>query len=186
MTPSTVEVLAAVAEGDKADIDRQSQQHTRGLQRSVRKMSPSDRGKLIWKLADLIEEECGRVCHREDAGQRSRPLTISKARGTVRSAIDCFRLHGGLGDRSIRGTATLNIRRAGQLLCVHAARSLSAWWTDHSVELPAAHGRVESCSRTRRGLLRSTEARRANTSIPRCRLGRTFRRSGIPGRRSQM
>src|SRR5438477_10228257 len=54
--PSTGEALATVAEGDRADIDlavktaRQAFDSGRWC-----KMWASDRGRLIWKLADLTE-----------------------------------------------------------------------------------------------------------------------------------
>ncbi|HET8826843.1 MAG TPA: aldehyde dehydrogenase family protein, partial [Terriglobales bacterium] len=55
--PSTGEVLATVAEGDKADIDLAVKAARKAFEGGPwRKMSVSERGRLIWKLADLIEQ----------------------------------------------------------------------------------------------------------------------------------
>src|SRR5256885_16496429 len=59
--PSTGEVLAQIAEGDKADIDKAVSAARAAFKGPWRKMAPSDRGKLLWKLADPPEkhpEEC--------------------------------------------------------------------------------------------------------------------------------
>src|SRR5277367_7135571 len=56
--PATEEVIAQVAEGDAADVDlavaaaRQAFDHG-----PWRRMDARDRGRLIYQLADLIEEE---------------------------------------------------------------------------------------------------------------------------------
>src|SRR5271163_658564 len=54
--PATGEVLAHVAEGDKEDIDRAVAAARAAFDTGPwSKMTPADRGRLIWKLADLIE-----------------------------------------------------------------------------------------------------------------------------------
>src|SRR5947209_17686701 len=59
MNPATGEVLTQVAEASAADVDRAVQAARRAFDdRSGpwRKMSASERGRLIWKLADLVEK----------------------------------------------------------------------------------------------------------------------------------
>src|SRR5438105_8287716 len=54
--PSTGEVLATVAEGDGADIDLAVKAARKAFDSGPwRKMSPSQRGRLIWKLGDLSD-----------------------------------------------------------------------------------------------------------------------------------
>src|SRR5579884_1726674 len=54
--PATGEVLAWVAEGDKKDIDRAVKAARRAFQSGPwSKLTPDERGRLIWKLADLLE-----------------------------------------------------------------------------------------------------------------------------------
>ena len=54
--PATGEVLAQVPEGDKDDIDRAVSAARRAFEGRWRRMTPSERGQLIWKLGDLIEQ----------------------------------------------------------------------------------------------------------------------------------
>src|ERR1700675_4890445 len=54
--PATGEVLAQVAEGDKADIDAAVKAARRAFESGPwSRMSATQRGKLVWKLGDLIE-----------------------------------------------------------------------------------------------------------------------------------
>src|SRR3954470_9056237 len=54
--PATGEVLANVAEGDKADIDAAVKAARAAFNGPWRRMTASQRGKLIWKLGDLIDQ----------------------------------------------------------------------------------------------------------------------------------
>jgi phenylacetaldehyde dehydrogenase len=55
--PATGEILAHVAEGDKEDINRAVQAARRAFDDGPwRKMTASQRGQRIWKLADLLEQ----------------------------------------------------------------------------------------------------------------------------------
>src|ERR687884_55033 len=53
--PATGETLAVVAEGDKADIDKAVQAARRAYEGKWGKMSARDRGRLLYKLSQLIE-----------------------------------------------------------------------------------------------------------------------------------
>jgi len=54
--PSTGEVLTRVAEGDREDVDRAVSAARRAFEGGPwAEMSPSERGKLLWRLADAIE-----------------------------------------------------------------------------------------------------------------------------------
>src|SRR3984957_2378847 len=59
INPATGEVLTQIAEGSSADVDRAVNAARRALEDRNgpwRKMSASERGLLIWKLADLLEK----------------------------------------------------------------------------------------------------------------------------------
>src|SRR5246127_77560 len=59
INPATGEVLTQIAEGSAADVDRAVDAARRALEDRNgpwRKMSASERGRLIWKLADLLEK----------------------------------------------------------------------------------------------------------------------------------
>src|ERR1700740_1136071 len=55
--PSTGEVLAMIAEGDRADIDLAVKAARKAFDTGPwrNKMTASERGRLMWKLADLID-----------------------------------------------------------------------------------------------------------------------------------
>src|SRR5947209_19432407 len=58
--PSTGKVMAQIAEGDKADIDLAVRSSRKAFDKGAwRKMSASERGRLIWKLGDLLEKRQG-------------------------------------------------------------------------------------------------------------------------------
>ena len=62
--PATGQVLANVAEGDAEDINRAVAAARAAFDTGPwRRMTPSQRGRLIWKLGDLLEPQqrwCGR------------------------------------------------------------------------------------------------------------------------------
>ncbi|MDI3327263.1 MAG: aldehyde dehydrogenase family protein [Alicyclobacillaceae bacterium] len=88
--PATGEILAQVAEGDKEDIDRAVQAARRAFESGPwPKMTPSERGKLLYRLADLLEEHLEELAQLEtlDNGKPIReslnadlPLTIEHFR----------------------------------------------------------------------------------------------------------
>ncbi len=54
--PSTGEVLAQVAEGDREDIEQAVKAARKAFDHGPwRRLTGSERGRLIWKLADLLE-----------------------------------------------------------------------------------------------------------------------------------
>src|SRR5882724_1111202 len=62
INPATEEVIASVAEGDAADIDLAVKAARKAFETGDwPKMDARDRGRLIYKLADLIEEEAAEL-----------------------------------------------------------------------------------------------------------------------------
>ena len=55
--PATGEVLSRVAEGDKADVDAAVRAARQAFDHGPwRSLTASERGRMIWKLADLLEQ----------------------------------------------------------------------------------------------------------------------------------
>lgn len=55
--PATGEVLAQVAEGDRDEIDQAVAAARKAFETGAwPKMAPAERGRLLWKLADLIDK----------------------------------------------------------------------------------------------------------------------------------
>ncbi|HEY4710112.1 MAG TPA: aldehyde dehydrogenase family protein [Candidatus Acidoferrales bacterium] len=92
--PATGEVLANVAEGDKEDINR-AVAAARAAFDTGRwsKITPSQRGKMIWKLADLIEQHAEEFAQLESL-DNGKPLAIARI-ADIPGTIDLFRYMAG-------------------------------------------------------------------------------------------
>ncbi|WP_447971274.1 aldehyde dehydrogenase family protein [Nitrospira sp. M1] len=92
--PATGEVLAHVAEGETHDIDRAVHAaRTAFDQGPWRQITTSERGKLIWKLADLMEAHLEEFAQLETL-DNGKPLTVARV-ADVPLAIDLFRYMAG-------------------------------------------------------------------------------------------
>src|ERR1039458_10146961 len=88
--PATGEVLAKVAEGDREDIDRAVKAARKAFEGDAWSyMSPSRRGRLIWKLADLLEARAEEFAQLESL-DNGKPLSIARV-ADVPLAVDLFR-----------------------------------------------------------------------------------------------
>jgi phenylacetaldehyde dehydrogenase len=77
--PATGEVLAQVAEGDSADIDAAVKAARKAFDSGPwSRMTSSDRGKLVWKLADLLEQHLEEFATLETL-DNGKPLTVARA-----------------------------------------------------------------------------------------------------------
>lgn len=77
--PATGSVLAEVAEGDREDINRAVSAARAAFDSGPwRRMTPSERGRAIWKLADLIEQHADELALLETL-DNGKPLTIARA-----------------------------------------------------------------------------------------------------------
>src|SRR6478736_4883450 len=92
--PATGEVLARVAEGDREDIDRAVKAARAAFETGPwSKMTPSERGRLIWKLADLLEQNLEEFAELEML-DNGKPLKIARV-ADVPLAVDLFRYMAG-------------------------------------------------------------------------------------------
>src|SRR5580704_8516056 len=77
--PATGEVLAHVAEGDREDIDRAVKAARNAFEKGPwAKISPSERGRMMWRLADLLEENLEEFAELESL-DNGKPLKIARA-----------------------------------------------------------------------------------------------------------
>ena len=106
--PATGEVLAQVAEGDSQDIEEAVKAARKAFDHGPwRRMTASERGRLIWKLADLLE------AHTEEFGyleslDNGKPLAIAKA-ADVPLAVDLFRYMAGWATKIEGNTIPLSV-----------------------------------------------------------------------------
>ncbi|HEV7219191.1 MAG TPA: aldehyde dehydrogenase family protein, partial [Terriglobales bacterium] len=92
--PATGEVLARVAEGDRADIEQAVKAARRAFESGKwPEMTPSKRGRLLWKLADLLEANLEEFAQLETL-DNGKPLTVARV-ADVPLAIDMFRYMAG-------------------------------------------------------------------------------------------
>ncbi|HZR63656.1 MAG TPA: aldehyde dehydrogenase family protein [Terriglobales bacterium] len=107
--PSTGEVLAQVAEGDKADIDLAVKAARKAFDTGPwrNKMTASDRGRLIWKLGDLIEEHLEEFAYLESL-DNGKPLTVARA-ADVPLAAELFRYMAGWATKLEGNTIALSV-----------------------------------------------------------------------------
>ena len=92
--PATGEVLAQVAEGDRADIDAAVKAARKAFDSGPwSRMTSSERGKLVWKLADLLEEHLEEFATLETL-DNGKPLAVARA-ADVPLAVDMFRYMAG-------------------------------------------------------------------------------------------
>ena len=92
--PATGEVLAHVAEGEQADIDLAVRAARKAFESGPwPEMSPSERGKLLWKLAELIDQNGEELAEMETL-DNGKPVFFSRI-VDVPTASDAFRYYAG-------------------------------------------------------------------------------------------
>ena len=92
--PATGEVLAHVAEGDKEDVDRAVAAARAAFDKGPwRNITPSERGRVIWKLADLLEKHLEEFAQLECLDQ-GKPLGLTRM-VDIPNSIDQLRYYAG-------------------------------------------------------------------------------------------
>jgi phenylacetaldehyde dehydrogenase len=106
--PSTGEVLCQVAEGDREDIDRAVRAAREAFERGPwHRMTTSERGRMIWKLADLLEQHQEEFAELE-ALDNGKPLTVARA-ADVPLAVDNLRYFAGWATKIEGNTIPLSV-----------------------------------------------------------------------------
>jgi phenylacetaldehyde dehydrogenase len=106
--PATGEVLAQVAEGDKADIDAAVKAARKAFDSGPwSRLTASERGKLVWKLADLLEQHLEAFATLETL-DNGKPLTVARA-ADVPLAVDMFRYMAGWATKLEGTTIPLSV-----------------------------------------------------------------------------
>src|SRR5450432_458976 len=104
--PATGETLARVAEGDTEDIDRAVRAARRAFDEGPwGRMTPSDRGRIIWRIGDLILQHVDELAQLESL-DNGKPFAVAQA-ADVPLAADLFHYMAGWATK-IEGN-TINI-----------------------------------------------------------------------------
>lgn len=95
--PATGEVIAVVAEGNAKDIDKAVQAARRALESGPwSRMDAADRGRLLFKLADLVEREKEQLAQLESLNCGK---TITDSRADLEGVINTLRYYAGWADK---------------------------------------------------------------------------------------
>jgi phenylacetaldehyde dehydrogenase len=107
--PATGEVLAKVAEGDREDIDRAVKAARKAFDGGAwPNMTASERGRLIWKLGDLLEQHAEEFSQLESL-DNGKPLSVARA-ADIPLAIDLFRYMAGWATKIEGNTIPVSLK----------------------------------------------------------------------------
>ena len=107
LNPSTGDVIANVAEGDKADVDLAVKAARKQFEGGAwRKMNARERGRLIYKFADLIEKNFDELAALETL-DNGKPIADSRG-ADLPLALDCYRYYAGWADKIEGKTIPIN------------------------------------------------------------------------------
>jgi len=98
INPSTGEEICRVAEADAVDVDKAVKAARAAFERGPwRKMSASQRGRLLYRLADLIEQNADEIARLESL-DNGKPFSVAKA-VDVAASVACYRYFAGWADK---------------------------------------------------------------------------------------
>jgi hypothetical protein len=107
INPANGETIAHVAEGEAPDIDRAVKAARRAFDRGLwRKMNARERGRLLYKLADLIEKNFDELAALETL-DNGKPISDSRA-ADLSLVLDCYRYYAGWADKIEGKTIPIN------------------------------------------------------------------------------
>ncbi|TGO44737.1 hypothetical protein BOTNAR_0753g00030 [Botryotinia narcissicola] len=96
INPATEEVITSVHEATEKDVDIAVAAARKAYEEEWRKVTPEGRGKLLVKLADLIEKNADLLAAVESLDNGK---AISMAKGDVAAVAGCLRYYGGWADK---------------------------------------------------------------------------------------
>src|SRR5439155_1666255 len=121
LNPATGDTLLEVAEGDAPDVDLAVQAALRAFEGPWGKMSASERGRLLWKLGDLMNAKASELAQLEtldtgkpnwDSARRAERRARIRTHGGWRARRACGRERRSLHGRNDHGAADRAERRA--------------------------------------------------------------------------
>jgi aldehyde dehydrogenase (NAD+) len=98
VNPATGEEICQVAEADAADVEKAVKAARAAFEQGPwRKMLASERGRLLHRLADLIEQNTDELARLESL-DNGKPVSVAKA-VDVRATVSCYRYFAGWADK---------------------------------------------------------------------------------------
>jgi phenylacetaldehyde dehydrogenase len=106
--PATGETLARVAEGDAEDINRAVRAARRAFEEGPwSRMTPSERGRIVWKIGDLILEHVDELAQLESL-DNGKPFVVAQA-ADVPLAADLFHYMAGWATKIEGNTIDISV-----------------------------------------------------------------------------
>ncbi|HEX2486232.1 MAG TPA: aldehyde dehydrogenase family protein [Myxococcota bacterium] len=106
--PATGDVLAKVAEGDREDVERAVRAARRAFESGAwPALTASERGRLLWKLADLLEAHADEFAQLESL-DNGKPCAVARA-ADVPLAVDCLRYFAGWATKLDGSTIPISV-----------------------------------------------------------------------------
>lgn len=96
INPTTEEVITSVHEATEKDVDIAVAAARKAFEGSWSKVTPEERGKLLVKLANLVEKNIDLLSAVESLDNGK---AFSMAKGDVGSVVGCLRYYGGWADK---------------------------------------------------------------------------------------
>jgi len=96
INPSTEKVICSVAEATEKDVDIAVNVARKTFEGSWKHVDPETRGKLLVKLADLIEQHTETLAKIESLDNGK---AMSMAKGDIGAVVGCLRYYGGWADK---------------------------------------------------------------------------------------
>jgi len=119
--PATGEVLAKVAEGDREDINRAVKAARKAFESGPwADMTASERGRLIWKLGDLLEERTEEFAQIESL-DNGKPLAVARV-ADLPLAVDLFRYMAGWATKIEGNTIPISAKSKRNLYFAYTRR----------------------------------------------------------------
>ncbi|MGA2245880.1 MAG: aldehyde dehydrogenase family protein [Verrucomicrobiota bacterium] len=105
--PATGEIIAQVAEGDQADVNLAVKAARRAFEEGPwRRMNARERGRLLYRLADLIEHNADELAALETL-DNGKPIRDSR-NADLPLVLDCYRYYAGWADKNEGQTIPVN------------------------------------------------------------------------------
>jgi aldehyde dehydrogenase (NAD+) len=136
INPATGEVIAKVAEGDKADVDKAVAAARKAFEGPWRKTTARERGRMLYRLADLIEKNADELAQLETL-DNGKPINEARTID-LPLVIECYRYYAGWADKIHGKTIPLNgpffcytrhepVGVAGQIIPWNFPMLMQAW-----------------------------------------------------------
>ncbi len=106
--PATGDILANVAEGDREDVERAVKAARKAFESGAwPKLTPSERSRLLWKLADLLEQHLEEFAQLETL-DNGKPISVSRA-ADVPLSVDLLRYMAGWATKIEGNTIPISV-----------------------------------------------------------------------------